>query len=148
MSFTKHSWRSGKCYVVGHVTILIPSLHDSKIPLLWTKYEEKKTACRLTLAATQARVSTFAVERTFQKYLSIAKTAAKTVQTMPTKFLPWWWCLYIAETKRYIHRNIRPPSLQVAMYHARQSYKPSPREGLTALTWQGINTLKYILKVH
>ena len=34
----------------------------SMIPLLWTKYEEKKTACRLTLTFMQARVSTFAVE--------------------------------------------------------------------------------------
>ena len=32
------------------------------IPLLWTKYEEKKTASRLTLTFMQARVSTFAVE--------------------------------------------------------------------------------------
>ena len=101
MLFTKHSWRSGKCYVIGHVAILIPSFLESMTPLLWTKYEEKKTACRLTLAATQARVSTFWVEINFQKYLSIAKTTEKTVKTMPTKFPPWWWCHYIVETKRY-----------------------------------------------
>ena len=57
-------------------------------PVLWSKYEEKKTASRLTLAATQARVSTFAVEINFQKYLSIPKTTAKTVKTMPAKFPP------------------------------------------------------------
>ena len=62
--------------------------HESMIPLLWTKYEEKKEACRLTLTDTQARVSTFAVEIFLQKYLSIAKTAPKTVKTMPTKFPP------------------------------------------------------------
>ena len=109
MLFTKHSWRSGKCYVIGHVAILIPSFHESMTPLLWTKYEDKKTACRLTFVATQARVSTFWVEINFQKYLSIAKTTEKTVKTMTNKFPPWWWCHYIAETKRYIHRNIRPP---------------------------------------
>lgn len=78
------------------------------------------------------------MEINWQKHFLIAKTAAKTVKTMPTMFLAWWWSWsrsqYIVDSQK-IYRNMGHKRLQITMIHvwtvicalcAQQNYNLAP----------------------
>ena len=66
---------------------------------------------RLSQIASLFSVHTFAVESHFL----VAKTAAKRVKTISTRFLAWWGH-YIADTKTNIQRNINGPHAFAGRY--------------------------------
>ena len=70
---------------------------------------------RLSQIASLFYLHTFAVESHHQRHFLVAKTAAKTVKTISTRFLAWWG-QYIADAKTSIQRNINEPHAFAGRY--------------------------------